>query len=69
MLYGAELLSLEARKPFVEVDEKLTNKFITKLLKIGQTKLARKHQLRVQLALGIPILNMDMNKIIESSPG
>lgn len=64
MLYGAELLTSSAREPFIQIDEKLTNLLLTKLLKLGSTKLAKKHQLRVQLALGIPTFVMDVEKNI-----
>lgn len=64
MLYGAELLSIEARAPFIHIDEKMVNLFIVKLLKLGRNKLAVKHQYRIQLALGIPTLAMDIEKLI-----
>lgn len=51
MLYGAELLTAAAREPFIQIDEKLSSLFLTKLLKLGSTKVATKHQLRVQIAL------------------
>lgn len=40
MLYGTESLTMEARKPFVDIDEKMMNLFLSKLLKLGRTKLA-----------------------------
>lgn len=66
MLYGSELLTTQAREPFLELDEKLTNLFLTKLLKIRQAKLAKKHQHRLQIALGIPTLGMDIDKAIQN---
>lgn len=57
MLYGAELLSKESRKPFIEIDNKITNMFLSKLLKLGRNTLARKHQLRIKLALDMPTLD------------
>lgn len=66
MLYGAELLTVEARAPFMAIDQKMTNLFLVKLLKLGRNKLARKHQLRLQLAFGLPTLTMDIEKNIHN---
>lgn len=66
MIYGAEILTCEARAPFIDIDVKLTNLFLSKILKLGRTKLAYKHQLRLQLALGISTLEMDIEKLIHS---
>lgn len=60
MLYGAELLTTDARAPFVEIDDKLMSLFLSKMLKLGSAKLVKKHQLRIKLALGIPTLEMDI---------
>lgn len=64
MLYGSELLSTEARKHFVDVDEKMMNLFLRKFLKLGRTKLAVKHHWRLQFSLGIPTLSMDIYRNI-----
>lgn len=64
MLYDTELLATEARKPFKDIDEKMMNLFLCKILKLGKTKLAKKHQCRLQLALGIPTLSMGIDKNI-----
>lgn len=66
LLFGADLLSLEAKAPFLEIDEKLTHLFLLKLLKLGRNKLARKHQWRLQMALGIPPLARDIDKNIHN---
>lgn len=66
MLYGAELLRKEARIPFLEIDEKLTNLFLVKLLNLGRNKLAKKHQWRLQVVLGITTLSMDIDKSIHN---
>lgn len=52
MLYGAELLSLKARQPFVDADRRIVNMFISELLKLGKERsLHHKHQMRTQVAL------------------
>lgn len=66
LIYGAELLTKETREPFIEIDEKLINLFLTKLLKLGSRKLVRRHQLRIQIALGITTLDMDIDRLIDS---
>lgn len=44
----------------------MVNQFITKLLKIGRDRpLSLKHQLRVQLALGLPTFEMVVDKLVE----
>lgn len=59
-LYGAELLTTEARTPFIAIDEKLTNLFIANLLKLGRNKLAIKHQYIIKLAIDIPTFSLDI---------
>lgn len=58
LVYGAELLTKKARVTFIEIDERLINPVLLKLLKLGPRKLARRHQLRTQLALGLSTLEM-----------
>lgn len=38
LLYGAELLTYEAHKYFIDIDRRVVNLFITKLLKIGRER-------------------------------
>lgn len=66
IIYGAEMLSKEARKPFVDIDKKVTNLLLSKLLKFGRNTLVRKHQLRIKIAMGVPTREMYIDKIIHS---
>lgn len=66
MTYGAELLSFEARNPFIEADQRVTNLFLVKILNPGkQRPRHKKHQHRVQLALGLPTFEMDVDEIVK----
>lgn len=66
LIYGAELLSYKARQPLTDVDRRVLNLFITKLLKIGKERpINHKNQLRIQLALGIETFGMIVDKKVE----
>lgn len=66
LIYGAELLSYKSRKPFSDIGRRVVNQFITKLLNVGRDRpLAIKHQLRVQLALGLPTFEIVIEKLFE----
>lgn len=56
LLYGAEYLNVEDRKPLNYLDEKLLDTLFGKLLKLGRGRLNTKHRERLQLALGITTL-------------
>lgn len=63
MEYRAELLTYKARQRFVDADLRVVNMFITKLLILGTDRsLHLKHQLRIQLALGIPSFEITVKK-------
>lgn len=64
LLYGAELLTHDARKPFIEIDDKITSLFLSKLLKLGSRPLPKKHLGRLQIGLGLPPLSMDIDKLV-----
>lgn len=64
LLYGAELLYYDDRQPLYELDNKLINILVGKLLKLGRGRLGEKHRLRIQLALGIPTLKMELDSLI-----
>lgn len=67
LLYGAELLTYEARKPFVDIDRRVVNMFLVKLLKLGRERpLHQKHQTRIQLELKLPTLEMTIDKLVWS---
>lgn len=64
--YGAKLLSSRDRHELEELDRKLVTKLLTKLLDLVRErgKLAEKHRWRLQLALGIPTLQMDLDALL-----
>lgn len=64
--YGAELLSSRDRFELEKLDGKLVTKLLNKLLDIGRERgnLAEKHRWRLQLALGIPTLQMDLDSLL-----
>lgn len=66
--YGAELLPSRERYALEVLDGKLVTKLFNKLLDLGRErgKLAEKHQWRLQLALGIPTLQMDLDSLLAS---
>lgn len=66
MLYGAELLNTADRQTLYELDDKLLNTLLGKLLKLGRNRLSARHRILLQLALGITSLEMDLNDLIRS---
>lgn len=64
LLFGSELLNVEDRKPQHYLDEKLLGTMFFKLLNLGRGRLAVRHRERLQLALGITILEMDLEGLV-----
>lgn len=62
IMYGAELLTKEERKPIMEVDDELIRRLMKWLLNLKSIAIAEKQKRRIQLLLGIPTINMELDK-------
>lgn len=65
LLYGAELLSHEDHQELEKLDNKLIGMMLGRILALGRGRLADKHRWRLQLALGLPTLQMELRTLVQ----
>lgn len=66
LLYGAELLDWEDRKTLYEVDGKMLTTLFGRLLNLGRGRLSSKQRKRIQLAVEISSLEMDIDDLVRN---
>lgn len=66
LMYGAELLTHDARKPFIVADRVVSSLIFVKLLKLGGRALCNKHRLRLQIAMGLPNFDMEEDTLVKN---
>lgn len=63
-MYGAELLTVQERSMLEAIDEKLINTLMSKLLKLGKGRLSTRRRWRLQFAIELPTIRMEIEDLI-----